>query len=1035
MKCTSAILALLVSSGVALQKTRPVAHENVAAIDFAYVGCPVDSHPFNRLLQTNGHVVPGTVQFDSMSLDIAWKAENQAHQKALHWALHWGCVSACGPHPINSMCVTECEVDMYQCIDKGDAGDSKMHVDKCQNAVLEKVAKENGVTRKDAIKKKKAGKEDFYEDDFVHDDRGSGPLPSHPVKKEQPQKADVLKQFDEHVKSVVDSVAEQLDKFGKKADVEVNKKPIVTGSKDFGDAQKTFGEKHVEKIVAPKPIVKEVKQEDSFGKQIVVEPKKEDKKVVAEIKKEVVKPKPAAPIAKEVKAEPESFGKEAERKMQSIVKSVKDAVQSPFGKAVAVEKVKGPLPPLADFMPSCLAHLEQLIRMVDRSYTDNNLQTVLENECLLEKDFPSSCDSGFERHTHCHDFAAQLHKARWLELDTGSDEGYKQACKDYYNLRMGITKPKPKQVMVTNSAPVHWFDSHSMPKVSPTMQCIIALTFQYFALFTLLTIVRTLNSFRYNLVGVQKILETACTTVTYAPMLCVLFLGARMRAIQLTQGETEKYQLPQPWVQTSMVVTSTAVVAQVVLVVLVGILSGMNNVRTDEEGNLDVSRIPDLHPTAVQVLTVFRYIVMAMLYGGFTVVVIGVFTMKGPKEIWGDEELPVSPAVMCTIVLSATFFGIYLLVAITKTLFEVSTRSRHSATLLKLEASATAAKMTVNFAPMLCVLFIGARMRALQIDPKHGNPQPWAQNCFYLCTFSVLIQALLVILVPFVAKGDCRRGEVEGDLSFSMESPIIGAVMTVLRYLCLVALYVGIVTVIYSVFVIQHPEGPAKTPPVSATMQCVINLATQYFLIYTLIFICSSIKSAAMGQAASTNDAEQQSAMRFHSESRFTAPMTRAIAIFDAARSTVMFAPMLAILFIGARMRSLQLMTLKDGTIPATAGPQKWVQDGMFLATWAVFIQLIMAMLVPLLTSAKPECDQDGNTKVPRGTNKYLAITVEVIRYICMVFMYGGAVIVVVGICTMTPESLNSNANLVPGAAVPNPPLPASSAPAALPKL
>ena len=35
---------------------------------------------------------------------------------------------------------------------------------------------------------------------------------------------------------------------------------------------------------------------------------------------------------------------------------------------------------------------------------------------------------------------------------------------------------------------------------------------------------------------------------------------------------------------------------------------------------------------------------------------------------------------------------------------------------------------------MLCVLFLGARMRALQMDPKHGNPQRWAQNCFFLCT-------------------------------------------------------------------------------------------------------------------------------------------------------------------------------------------------------------------------------------------------------------------------------------------------------------
>jgi hypothetical protein len=286
----------------------------------------------------------------------------------------------------------------------------------------------------------------------------------------------------------------------------------------------------------------------------------------------------------------------------------------------------------------------------------------------------------------------------------------------------------------------------------------------------------------------------------------------------------------------------------------------------------------------------------------------------------------------------------------------------------------------------------------------------------------------LVILMPFLARGDCRRGEVEGDFAFSMESPLIGGAMTAVRYVCLLALYVGIVAVIYSVFVIQHPEGPAMTPPVSPAMQCVINLATQYFLIYTLIFVCSSIKSVALGQAAPTRDAEQQSIMRFQAESRFTGPMTRAIGIFDAARSTVMFAPMLAVLFIGARMRSLQLMRLKDGTIPPTAGPQKWVQDGMFLATWAVFVQLMMAMLVPLLTAAKPECDQDGNTKVPQGTNKYLAIVAEVIRYICLVAMYGGAMIVVVGIFVMTPESLNENQNLVPGTSVPNPPLPASAA-------
>merc|ERR1719378_855400 len=90
--------------------------------------------------------------------------------------------------------------------------------------------------------------------------------------------------------------------------------------------------------------------------------------------------------------------------------------------------------------------------------------------------------------------------------------------------------------------------------------------------------------------GLQKIIETACTTVTFAPMLSVLFLGTRMRAIQLTQGETEKYKLPQPWVQSAMFICTYAVLLQVVLVLLVPIFTGEMNVTCDADGNLDMSK-------------------------------------------------------------------------------------------------------------------------------------------------------------------------------------------------------------------------------------------------------------------------------------------------------------------------------------------------------------------------------------------------------------------------------------------------------------
>ena len=93
---------------------------------------------------------------------------------------------------------------------------------------------------------------------------------------------------------------------------------------------------------------------------------------------------------------------------------------------------------------------------------------------------------------------------------------------------------------------------------------------------------------------------------------------------------------------------------------------------------------------------------------------------------------------------------------------------------------------------MLCVLFIGARMRALQIDPKNGSPQPWAQKCFFMCTASVLVQASLAILLPFITGGEPKRGACEGDVSFPMENRMLGAVMEAVRYACLLALYGGV---------------------------------------------------------------------------------------------------------------------------------------------------------------------------------------------------------------------------------------------------
>ena len=101
-------------------------------------------------------------------------------------------------------------------------------------------------------------------------------------------------------------------------------------------------------------------------------------------------------------------------------------------------------------------------------------------------------------------------------------------------------------------------DVKTMPKVTLALRCVMSLSRQYFIIYAVLTFAWTDNQFTNNAhLGVQEILETACTTVIDAPMLCVLFLVTLRRAIQLTQDKTEKNQMPHPWVQMSMAAVCT----------------------------------------------------------------------------------------------------------------------------------------------------------------------------------------------------------------------------------------------------------------------------------------------------------------------------------------------------------------------------------------------------------------------------------------------------------------------------------------------
>jgi hypothetical protein len=531
-----------------------------------------------------------------------------------------------------------------------------------------------------------------------------------------------------------------------------------------------------------------------------------------------------------------------------------------------------------------------------------------------------------------------------------------------------------------------------IPEVSTTMKCTISLTIQYMLVYTSLGICRSYLDFQglqHDKSAVQKALKSGAETMFYAPMVCLMFVGFRMRVLQLTKGTGN----PQDWVRWCMIAVTYSITVNTIMVMLIPLVTGKDVAIDEETGDMKSDGANPFENRMLQItFNVIRYAVFLGLYVGFAAVCVGVFLFKPPPGVWDGPITPVSPAVMCTMILACTFFFVYFLVAVSRT-YSQFTGGQNSTS--NFEKVMLRAADTLAFAPMLSVMFLAARMRALQMDPISGNPQKWAQNCFYACTYVLITQTAIAAIVPLVlSTGIPKKGRIEGDFEYKVESNTLGKCLTVFRFILMLTLYSCTFAVVCSVFTIEHPDGKELTPPLSPTMQCVLNLAFQYFIIYLLLWIYYTIEDLSgveLTLLATAKDA------------------------LESAKATVQFAPMLSVLFVMTRMRALQITQQKGA-------PQGWVQDGMYLASWAVLIQFMMCLVMPMFTGKKFTPDSlDGSTKttdddinaMPGG--KFGAVTVTVVRYTALLAMLGGTAMVITGALIMTPETATGRGSMVPG--------------------
>ena len=99
---------------------------------------------------------------------------------------------------------------------------------------------------------------------------------------------------------------------------------------------------------------------------------------------------------------------------------------------------------------------------------------------------------------------------------------------------------------------------------------------------------------------------------------------------------------------------------------------------------------------------------------------------------------------------------------------------------------------------------------------------------------------LLLLLIPLALNGELEPGATEGDVTFKLDNPTVYGILNAIRWACMLSMYGGFSAVIYSVCVIKNPNGP--TPPVSPTMQCVMNLTIQFFFVYLMLWVLVTVR-------------------------------------------------------------------------------------------------------------------------------------------------------------------------------------------------
>jgi len=499
----------------------------------------------------------------------------------------------------------------------------------------------------------------------------------------------------------------------------------------------------------------------------------------------------------------------------------------------------------------------------------------------------------------------------------------------------------PKAVHIKKSG-LTW---QEVPPVSTTMRCVLALIGQFFLLYAVRCVLMMVNRLKWvERKREERAWESVVHSVFFVPMLCVLFLAARLQALQLSRGEPEDFGLPQWWVKCAMLVCPWAVLVAGFAEVGAALFT-----RYQEDADRQRHRSDKVS----KIIWYFRMSPVAVIYLAFTLVCLGTCSMQQPGQLWDlGARSQVSPAVGCTVFLTVMYFGVYLGIACVSLANEqelLGQRLRFCPALEYLKS----AKETIVHSQMLCALFLTCQVRALQHDPLNGHPEQLVYTPFYVCSACIVLHTAVAVLSTFV---DFR--EQQGDQA---PRPRERKLLEVLGLVLMTLLCAFALVILVSMYGIRTPTGKQRMPS-PWSLHCITFLTVLYFAVSWVQLTLPLAQRAGLVRAAH----------------RSSEPSGLEAFLAGHAKEQSAICPKLSILILGTMMRAAQL-TKGHGA------PQLWCQVFQCIATVCILLQTVVRIDVMMQEPGK------------------WFIVCTVVQYACLALMYVCALAIVFALFLLTP--------------------------------